>query len=367
MNRSYFTAQPTEMVVKQMLLLDLEDLNSLREAYPELEQVCSSDWFWIQKTKRDLPEAPYVFGDVSPRTIYEILIRNDPLDAILLDLPELYTYIKETTTVYIPMFIAKYILEAAKASSNKVLPLLLNECECEFWTKTYDWTVEKGTPETLAILSTRVKPSSRHIAAATFAGRVDNLELLLDLYTRRPIKLFSILCTTVLELEQRGGFVRAVQWLKQKGVLSEKEEAEIAVVLNDIVTLERLDSLPTLIVTGYGRRYGSPEIKKWLVDRPIKMCFQRLLYFLYREPEQFIEFVKDGTEDPNRAMAAVFYDERLRNKARLIDELLTLKGVLITRERVEEELVFMLTDYGDVPGVSEEIRADYLLHDFPGQ
>lgn len=360
------SSESPEMLGKQMLLLGVDDLNNLCETNPEANEICSSYWFWIEKIKRDLPETPDVFGDIPPRTLYEILIRDNLLETIKLDLPKLYTYISNNSTLSHKLFNTllnkRYILEAAKFSSHKVLRLLLKDGSN--FTEAYEWTISDGTPETLQVFidAMDIKASHADLARAAIAGRIDNLGVLLSGVAAWPIDLFGQFGLGILTMtpEQREALAHSVGWLNEKrGLLSDEDDVNVAIATNDFQAIKRSKVEPTRLMASYGRKFGSMGVKSWLDGLMTWMPIREIEEYLRDRPDYFWTFVNDGTINATTAMAVLLNsdEEDVPNRKQEIQRLHDLRGRSILRKNVKEELLQIMGD-------GEELTPDHLEYEY---
>lgn len=361
---SALETQPMELLVKQMLLLDLEDLNSLCRVSSAIREVCSSDWFWRTKISLDFPDYEYVFEGSRPRVVYETLSRNDLSRAIELDLPSVFMYVSKGRFFHDSAFRRNWIKEAARSSSLNSLRLFLQTDDQ--YMLAYEWTIGEGTPETLKVFLDEIEPPTmRDIAKATLAGRIDNIEVLLNYIEERPIYLFDSMTRwelAYLPYEKIEGFERAVRYLKQQGVITSYDEIDAAVVLDDV---DGVTTQPSPSIRLYGLRTGSDDMIMHLlsfdptltIDDSIDIeQLPRLLELGARVtdtpypeefPDYFLELVDEGYIEINTAIAAVLRTDeedignhgRPLSKKAFLYETSTFNPDAITREKVREALL----------------------------
>lgn len=89
----YLSEQPRELLREQLLLLDLESINSFRLVSSEMCRQ-TGDLFWRGKLKLDFPE--YERGVDPPRQTYYLLYKRSIEEAVRLNRPEIITYLLET-------------------------------------------------------------------------------------------------------------------------------------------------------------------------------------------------------------------------------------------------------------------------------
>lgn len=326
---SYLVDQSIEMLTKQLLFLDPDSIDSLREAYPELSHLIDDDRLWYEKTRMQFPgfepakerftyqesyrlldsqdynEAirlwrtdvltymmeeqgveiegedlwcakirirfpnfePFYREDCSHEESYFILDARDYEEAIELDRSDLLSHMVEEQGLAID---DNLVSLAAKKGAYESLKWLLESSEDDFghvFTE-HIWDGWGNSFAVHAFLESGVVPTdSEEFLRMIELERYDIAHALLDCMERTP-QLFEEMAERMNSpFADTERFERMIYEMDEDDRFFTENEAGVAVVLDDPERLVATESFLSEKMIEYGFEYGSPEIVDVMLEK----------------------------------------------------------------------------------------------------
>lgn len=348
---SLLEEQSLELLLRQLLYLDADSIDSTFLAFPEIERRCDDERFWREMVRVHYPE----FTAENYKETFRLLTYSDVSTLILLDRPDLLELLHSSHTVT-----TKNVRAAVDASCPGALNWLLKKHRRRNVLFTYEYftALSSGEPKLVkAFIANGRRVKTLDVITAAKYGEERVVDVLLDHLPDRPLRLFADTFYRICEEGSRN-FRKTIKRLDSRGELSPTDEACIAVFLDDAQRFTNTRTVIPFDVACYGFRFGSDALVRELTRagyllghldefslgrvkrlRRLGVSIDTDRLYVYKMSEKiFFYLIGAGVLDVNKAAAVVFQRDDLDTYS-LVEGLLKRRDKLpLCKKRVKIEL-----------------------------